>query len=511
MGNMKTTKAFKRFVLLMGVLVTIFAPVGALAVNLIKADNNTDLGLAGSWTNNVVPSTTDILIWDSTVATPANCTNTGGVSLNVGGIVVSNPAADVKITVGGGVNLGTSGIVLSGTRDLCLALAAGSIFYVANGVSTWNIASGRTVTIDSTKPYMFITSGGGTLKFNGEGTVAFTNGAPASSSTKLLEIGNGTLRLCSGFAPEAFYQTSGRDETPVGSAYGLALGNAHNAQSVYDLSGGTLIVSTNAAVGSWNASTGGFYTNMNSTLIIRDAGVATITSDIWMGGVKCSNGVATVSLRPGGTLSVGSIKINSLVKNYISVVEFDGGILKPMRDTATFLGGLTQATLSTNGAVIDTAGFNVTIAQPFINAAGQAGRLVKLGAGTLNLTNAHTFTGPVVVSNGVLCVTNGASIASTSWMLQGGTLRMRNNVTLAGKTVWYQEGALLDVIGTLTLGGTLKLPKFTAKKVLLAQASSGFSGETSAVTVDAPSTYILKKEATQLFAVQQTGTLVSIF
>ena len=80
---MKTTKAFKRFVLLMGVLVTIFAPVGALAVNLIKADNNTDLGLAGSWTNNVVPSTTDILIWDSTVATPANCTNTGGVSLNV--------------------------------------------------------------------------------------------------------------------------------------------------------------------------------------------------------------------------------------------------------------------------------------------------------------------------------------------------------------------------------------------------------------------------------------------
>ncbi len=52
--------------------------------------------------------------------------------------------------------------------------------------------------------------------------------------------------------------------------------------------------------------------------------------------------------------------------------------------------------------MIDTDGYDITIAQPLEDAAGQAGRLVKTGAGTLTLSGTNTFTGDTIVSNGTL-------------------------------------------------------------------------------------------------------------
>ena len=419
---MKTAINFKAVVVI--VLCAILLPEGAWAANRTKADNNDDLTNGTSWVEGTAPGTSDTAIWDATVATPANCTNTSSATFSVKGVVVTDPAANVKITTTVAMTIGTDGIVLNGTRDFYLSQGGNGIFNFPNVASVWDIAPGRTVTIDSIKQYLWTGSGSGTWSLKGGGTVVFTNGTTAAfgvggNNPCSLEIENGTLRLCNGFSlggtgTGAVYQTGGSVETPVSGGYGLSLGNAHNAVSVYDLSGGTLIVSTNAALGSWDGTSGGFKTNMNSTLIVRDAGVATITNDIWMGGVKCKDGVATVTLRTGGTLSVGSIMVNSAVVNYTSIVEFDGGTLKPMRDKTTFLGGLTQATLSTNGAVIDTANCSITISQKLENATSQAGKLVKTGPGVLTLVGTNTYTGATSVNNGKLVINNNVTISNSA-------------------------------------------------------------------------------------------------
>ena len=41
---------------------------GAAAADILKADNNTTLNLAGSWVGGVVPGASDFATWDSTVS-----------------------------------------------------------------------------------------------------------------------------------------------------------------------------------------------------------------------------------------------------------------------------------------------------------------------------------------------------------------------------------------------------------------------------------------------------------
>ena len=56
----------------------------------------------------------------------------------------------------------------------------------------------------------------------------------------------------------------------------------------------------------------------------------------------------------------------------------------------TFLQGLDAANVKAGGAVFDTNGFNITVAQPLLAAGGG---LTKQGAGTLTLSGANTYNG----------------------------------------------------------------------------------------------------------------------
>ena len=127
-----------------------------------------------------------------------------------------------------------------------------------------------------------------------------------------------------------------------------------------------------------------------------------------------------------------------------------------------------------------TSTFNGVISDP---ASGQ-GSITKVGTGTLFLAGANTFTGPVLVSTGVLALTNGGSINSSTnitiaagavidatgetaepgaWQVGSGTLQGYGMVkgTLdasgGGSGMITPGGGIAGGIGTLTVTGNIFL------------------------------------------------------
>ena len=148
-----------------------------------------------------------------------------------------------------------------------------------------------------------------------------------------------------------------------------------------------------------------FSSGKNSTgQFTQSGGTATVGSILIAKSSTDNVHTGTVDLI-GGTLSAGFIAagVASSAATNISTFNFNGGTLKPTANSATFMRGLTAANVKDGGAVIDTDGYDITIAQALQLAAGAANApLTKNGAGTLTLSGTNTFFGPVTVNGGSL-------------------------------------------------------------------------------------------------------------
>ena len=110
------------------------------------------------------------------------------------------------------------------------------------------------------------------------------------------------------------------------------------------------------------------------------------------------------NLWPGGDLEVrGVASSDSGAAAAYSEFNFRGGVLRARESRATFMQGLTNAFVRSGGAIIDTAGFDVTIVQSLLNGGGGGG-LIKNGAGSLRLAGTNTYTGATVVGAGALAL-----------------------------------------------------------------------------------------------------------
>ena len=129
-------------------------------------------------------------------------------------------------------------------------------------------------------------------------------------------------------------------------------------------------------------------------------------------------------------------------------LHWSGGVFQPCGNGDT-LQNLTELLVSTNGVVIDTAfsgpdGFVISQAMKHDPTLGGTpdGGLTKLGAGRLSVNaGAHTFTGPVTVSGGVLRA-NGAALKHAAVFIAPGAALEENASVTATE------------LGSLTLGAS---------------------------------------------------------
>jgi autotransporter-associated beta strand protein len=155
--------------------------------------------------------------------------------------------------------------------------------------------------------------------------------------------------------------------------------------------------------------------------------------------VTRATAVTTLRLN-GGTITVGGF--TKTQTTYTNGINFNGGLLRAGSNNPAFLPAFSKQTaiVQAGGAIIDDGGLAITISQPLIHdstlGATVDGGLTKLGAGTLTLAGANTYTGPTLISAGTLALSGSGSIANST------------NVNVAA-------GALFDVSGTAGGGFTL--------------------------------------------------------
>ncbi len=212
----------------------------------------------------------------------------------------------------------------------------------------------------------------------------------------------------------------------------------------------------------------GNISNSTGTIGINKTGAGTWTLS------NASNSYTGPTTISAGTLSVGA---DSNLGNANALV-FDGGTLQitgvALTSYASGLIGTHAVTLNANKTVgfdINNVANTFTVSQVLNQGAGG---LTKLGAGTLVLNQANTYTGTTTLNAGVLSVgaTGNLGAPAANFASNGGTLQITGtaltNLSGFGHTVVFNTGATVG-LDINNAGNT-----FTADQVL-AQGSGGLT------------------------------------
>ena len=388
----------KLIALLLAIIAT--TPAGA---DQTKANNDIGLELGGSWVSGVAPASGDNAIWNSTVATAANCTNTLGSAESWLGIVIVNPAAPVVISGNTTLTNGANGINMS-SASVNLTIDCGTFSLGAN--QTWTVASGLTLTTGSAASsgsvnspnngnYIITKAGGGVWTTSGTGDNGsiglIINGGMVNLNKTTAggahAVGGPGLTVNSGST--ARITGTGGDQIYDGASVTLAAGglldlNGHN-EGIADLSGSGGTVDNTAAGTSATLTNGTSLGNGNSTFsgIIKNSGseaalslVKDNTGTLTLAGANTYTGGTTVN---GGTLAL------STANNAAMPYTINGGTLSVSPASAATSLPMTSLTLSAGSPQL-TFNFNGirNLAVPIVN---NSGTLAINGSVAVNVTN----------------------------------------------------------------------------------------------------------------------------
>ena len=203
-----------------------------------------------------------------------------------------------------------------------------------------------------------------------------------------------------------------------------------------------------------------------------------------------------------GTLNLGSV--NAIGTTGTITFGSAGGTLQYSLDNQTDYSNR-FSTGSSQSFSIDTNGQNVTFASIL---SGTSATLTKLGAGTLTLSAANTYTGTTTVSAGTLAVTNvtglgttaagtsiatgaaldiqGVAVGAEALTVNGGSVRASSGsgslsgaITLgASSTVDVGSGAQLTLSGVIS-GTSMALTKTGSGTLILTTATNSYTGGTN--------------------------------
>ncbi len=459
------------------------------------AGNGNTLSLGGSIT---VPTAGHSALIQS------NITATAGLSFAIVGNVTLDEGYSIDAA---GFGLGKSG---GGTLTLASTLTNGAALTVSAGVM--NLSG--SYTIGTYGPGLSVT--GGTLNVSGTlGSAAIPTGQSAFSGnsvtnfsgTAFISGSSSTFRI--GEVTPATVNILAGTVTLGASSGGLAVGRTGvNAQGTLNISGGSLLVTTNTnvvRVGAGYSDTelagaGASVINLSGTGLLD---TQTTTGNIVLGSSIAGNaqGTGTVNLN-GGTLATARTVRGGSVG--ASVVNFNGGTLKANAASMTLHTTLTTVNVRDGGAVIDTNGFDVTIAKALQHSdidgdAAIDGGLIKTGLGTLTLSgaDANSFTGVTHIRTGTLALAKTAGVNAIAGDITIGDgsvaamLRLTNadqiadtsNLTLQGTGaeagIFRLNGRAETIGGLVSTGGAGIVENESATSAILTLNNTGtqtFSG-----------------------------------
>jgi len=352
------------------------------------------LGFAGSSPTITANAAASI---GSAITSGVGLTKSGTGTLTLSGIV-SNTSGNMSISRGA--------VTLTGT----LTNTASSGFNVgsSNG-GLLTIAGGSMSTSWSNARAIVIAPGSGQ-----SGTMAMTSGALSASGLLISEDSGGN---------GVFTQSGG--STTIGSGNFWLSGNT----STLTVSGGSF-TSGNMnyfALGSTNPST--------STINVSGSGAITLGTLQY--GLSGRNGFTT-TVNVGDGTGGGTLQVNNMIwsgaTTVASTINFNSG---------TFVAGGSYSIPTQIATVVRSGGANIDVASTrtltisnTLADGGGGGGLTKLGAGTLSLTGANTFTGTTRLAAGSLSIGNALALQSSTLDLNaadsGTVSAISQNSTLGG-------------------------------------------------------------------------------
>lgn len=376
------------------------------------AGNGNTLTLGGSVT---VTTANQLALIQANLALAAATTFTGagnltfdsGYNITGGGFGVSKTGAgtlNIKGTITDAATLTISG----GTTNLSGSYTRAT-YSNAAGLSVTSGTLNVTGTLGSSAANPL-----GQTAFSGGSTTNFSGTAYLSGSSATFRVGEGT---------SATVNVTAGTLTIGTSSGGFVLGRSSTSGSGYmNISGGIVTVASSSNVIRIGAGYSDTESSGASIMTLSGTGVfdsGTSTGNILLGSNLSGNTTSTGTLNlDGGTLATMRTITGGLYA--ASIFNFNGGTLKANGTTMTLSTALTTVNVRNGGAVIDTNGFNVTIARALAHSSivgdnATDGGLTKMGLGTLTLsgTDANTYTGLTLISAGELDLSKTAGINAT--------------------------------------------------------------------------------------------------
>jgi autotransporter-associated beta strand protein len=410
------------------------------AANVNKADNTTNLNLAGSWS--ALPGLGDVANWTSAV-TGAN-SSALGADLSWRGITIVGPGGPVTITGSNTLTLANNGINMSAaTQDLTIS----SNLALFKGVGQiWDIAAGRTLTLNTGT---FTRNAGASLSIQGAGTVATTNisndatgiigtwatigtGAAAQYAT----VDGGVITGLAGTAAATaadVTDTTGLLNYSVAGVGALGPGASFNTLRY---TGGSAMAITGSfeANGILNAASGGVVLSMSGAVTIgsnRELMVTTVDANR---SITLSGGISNHVTGTSGVTKAGNGTLNlTAASTYTGITTISRGTISINHASAlgSTLGGV-MIHSGDNGSTPTTVGGALSV------------------SGGLTLKEAIAVTNPNASGNPVTSLTStGTNIFDGTFFISGNAVRFNSSTGIT--TI---RGGIVGSNSTMVFNGT---------------------------------------------------------
>ncbi len=285
-----------------------------------------------------------------------------------------------------------------------------SIGNSSNGVGTMTVQDNGTVTSNGDFNIGDVDSAHGTLNIEDSATVTSSGAAFIGKATNNIGIVNQTGGTFTGndtiFVGYNGTGTWNLNAGTVNANGWVPIGRFATGEGIVNVAGGTFnhtaqyIWVGEEGSGTLNITGGGSVVSVGPQIRFTQSGFPEASGVINLGDGTPGSGTLTarriIEGTPENPGSGGS-----------STFNFNGGTLvaeagADETQRLNFMHSLDNAVIQAGGAFINSNGLNITIAQPLSG----SGPLTKLGAGTLTLSGANTYTGNTTVSEGTLAITS---------------------------------------------------------------------------------------------------------